>query len=223
MRNREVAEVVSLALTSLIPKEARELCGVIFSRGTEGPNSPFYLGASLTKVKGYPPMQLHFPFSNMASRAGRRNWRLALDPARARDGPISAGSSGRASALLSASGSTRGGQPLATCFSHSSRPRRGEAGRRARGGPPQSLRPHNLFWARARGWFAGGPAQPREGQAPRERGREALTQGKVTSCPILPAGDEHAATARLPTICPLVRRNVSRRRPGPAGHLPPGP
>lgn len=94
MRNREVAEVVSLALTSLIPEEARELCGVIFSRGTEGPNSPFYLGTSLTKVKGYPPMQLHFPFSNMASRAGRRNWRLALG-----DGPISAGSSACASAL----------------------------------------------------------------------------------------------------------------------------
>lgn len=167
MRNREVAEVVSLALTSLIPKEARELRGVIFSRGTEGPNSPFYLGASVTKVKGYPPMQLHFPFSNMASRAGRRNWRLALDPARARDGPISAGSSGRASALLSASGLTRGGQPLATCLSRSSRPLRGAAGRRARGGPSQSLRPHSLLWARAKGWFAGGQAQPREGQASR--------------------------------------------------------
>ena len=94
MRNREVAEVVSLALTSLNPKEARELCGVIFSRGTEGPNSPFCLGASLTKVKGYPPTELHFPFSNMASRAGRRNWRFALG-----DGPIGADSSACASAL----------------------------------------------------------------------------------------------------------------------------
>lgn len=48
----EEAEIGSLALTSLIPKEATELCGVIFSRVMEGPKSPFYLGASLTKVKG---------------------------------------------------------------------------------------------------------------------------------------------------------------------------
>ena len=62
-----------------------------------------------------------------------------------------------------------------------------------------------------------------EGQAPTERGRETLIQGRVTNCPTLPARDEHAAT--LPPGCPrsLVRRNVSRRRPGPAGHLPSGP
>ena len=76
-----------------------------------------------------------------------------------------------------------------------------------------------------RNLYAGQEAtvKQQEGQAPTERGRETLIQGRVTSCPTLPARDEHAAT--LPPGCPrsLVRRNVSRRRPGPAGHLPSGP
>nr|XP_031544594.1 uncharacterized protein LOC116284808 [Vicugna pacos] len=110
------------------------------------------------------PVPLHFPFFNMASGAGKRNWRLALDPARA---PGRANHRGQLRLRKRTAERTLGrfGEAILLAPVSMTPPpsRQREIRRRARGGPTQSLRPLNLLWARARGWFTGVQPEPQEG------------------------------------------------------------
>lgn len=169
-------------------------------------------------------MQLHFPFSNMASRAGRRNWRFALDPAR-----TARRANHRGAAVLAQARCRRGaglawrGSPPGTCCHDSSSSwaagvKEAGPGRAVAVSPPPQCFPG---FSPPR-WFAGGSLSRGKGTLGERRTLGAVA-GESDECPSLSSREQHAAALPLDRPRPLVRRDVSRWRPGPSGHLPPGP
>lgn len=159
--------------------------------------------------------QLHFPFSNMASRAGRRNRRFAPGHAH------SAGPANHRGQLRSRTRAAPGFRGIAEAIlTPVAMPPLLVGGGRAVAEPPPP-RPSPGPGPRVipqRDRLSGGGESTRGER--RTRGPEV---GRVTGCPSSSAGDEYAATLAPARPRSLVRRDVSRRRPGPEGHLPPGP